>query len=408
MIKKTETIFIIKKEKASKPFLLYFTLLLVYFHAIACVPLDYYLPHISKLLPLMCAIILNIYLYVFIFWILVKRYHINSTIFLFLIYIFICLLSFINLSLYYGAINFAPVIVGFYRGILPISFVFMAYFSIKNIWQGYKLFRLIVWINTSIAIIGLITYLLPKWWLVLYSQFSKQVGGIPLHFGGVLRMSSILWFPLYFGMLMSLNSIMIWNIIQCRRRIGIKWFIVYIISVIGVIASFTRTAWLALFIGTIIPSFFLFRMIPRRFMKYLVVFLVTIVVILNMPLHVGNYNTMIDAILSHIESSFKYDKPKPRIEDLKVNIPRIVKYPIVYGLGTAGHATQWQIVSASSMVFKEHSANDNNYLSIMLQVGVQGLIIFMLAHIVALKQIVQKLRKSKYCREQIILGTTIG
>lgn len=408
MIKEADARFVTRKERISKPFLLYFTLSLVYLHAITCVPLGYYLPQLSKLLPLSYAIILSSYVYFFILSVLANRYHINMSIFLLLLYIFIGIISFVNIFLYYGIMAFIPVIVGLYRNMLPIVFVFITYYSVHNISQGFKLFIFIVLVNSFIAIFGVVMYLFPIKMVKLYSQYIEQTGGVPLHFGGVLRMTSILWFPLLFGMLMAINSIIVWNLILNDRKLGVHWIVVYIFSIIGTVASFTRTAWLTLFVGSVISSFFLLRSRSRRFIRCIAVLIISIVIILNIPIPMGHYDNIIGAVLGHIKGTFDYDEPKPRLEDLKVNISRIVRNPIGYGLGTAGHAAERQMRLNSSVIFKEYKANDNNYLSIVLQLGIQGLVIFMLAHIIAIKQMLSKLRRSSDIREQIILKSTIS
>ncbi len=370
MIKEADARFVTRKERISKPFLLYFTLSLVYLHAITCVPLGYYLPQLSKLLPLSYAIILSSYVYFFILSVLANRYHINMSIFLLLLYIFIGIISFVNIFLYYGIMAFIPVIVGLYRNMLPIVFVFITYYSVHNISQGFKLFIFIVLVNSFIAIFGVVMYLFPIKMVKLYSQYIEQTGGVPLHFGGVLRMTSILWFPLLFGMLMAINSIIVWNLILNDRKLGVHWIVVYIFSIIGTVASFTRTAWLTLFVGSVISSFFLLRSRSRRFIRCIAVLIISIVIILNIPIPMGHYDNIIGAVLGHIKGTFDYDEPKPRLEDLKVNISRIVRNPIGYGLGTAGHAAERQMRLNSSVIFKEYKANDNNYLSIVLQLGI--------------------------------------
>lgn len=98
----------------------------------------------------------------------------------------------------------------------------------------------------------------------------------------------------------------------------------------------------------------------------------------------------------------------PRVEDLKVNLFRIAENPIGYGLGTAGYAALPTRGVESPVVFPDYIAADNNYLSMALQVGIPGLMFFVLSQITALRRIVPHWKRATDVREKIILGTAVG
>jgi len=110
--------------------------------------------------------------------------------------------------------------------------------------------------------------------------------------------------------------------------------------------------------------------------------------------------------LGHIVATFEYHNP--RVDDLKVNLSRIAANPIGYGLGTAGYAALPTKGIESPVVFPDYIAADNNYLSMALQVGIPGLIFFVLSQIAALRYILLHWKRARDAREKMILGTAIG
>ncbi|HID06312.1 MAG TPA: hypothetical protein EYP10_04105, partial [Armatimonadetes bacterium] len=225
---------------------LYFTLLLVYTHAIAYRLLEYYVPQSGRFLTLSITLLLTTTLYTVLLKIFVrKRIPGSSPMAFLLLYMMVGILSLVNMYLYFGTVDFSQFTIGFYKSVLPITLVFLAYFSVYSISQGFRLLYSIAGINTLLGAIGIITYLIGERWTEYYLKLP-QIEKLPLHFGGVLRMTSVLWNPLVFGILMALNSIMVWNIILHHRKARFLWFAMFTVSVIGTFASFTRTAWLLL------------------------------------------------------------------------------------------------------------------------------------------------------------------
>ena len=159
-------------------------------------------------------------------------------------------------------------------------------------------------------------------------------------------------------------------------------------------------------VGIPISLVLLGRRVFRRVLTVAVAVIGALFVVLAVPLPMGHYESMSEAILGHIVATFEYENP--RVEDLKVNLFKIAENPIGYGLGTAGYAALPTRGVESPVVFPDYIAADNNYLSMALQVGIPGLIFFVLSQIAALRYILLHWKRVRDARERMILGTAIG
>ncbi|MEM2046084.1 MAG: O-antigen ligase family protein [Candidatus Bathyarchaeia archaeon] len=220
-------------------------------------------------------------------------------------------------------------------------------------------------------------------------------------------MTSVLWNELTFGIYMALSGILAWNIIfisssRTERLVG---YLLFGISAIGTFASFTRTSWVVILSGCIV--FFLLenKVVVRKLFRVLVASAIFIGTVFNIPLPTGHFRSAQEAAIGHIEAVFIYEEA--RLSNFKVNLERIASFPIGYGLGTAGYSALPTRETESVAAFKDYVAADNNYLSMILQVGIQGLLMFLLIQGLVLRQIVISY---KNCDGQarVILGTAVG
>jgi len=281
---------------------LYLTVLLLYGHAIGYRLLMYYKPGSGKYLTAVIGVILLATFSITFFRVLIRMKIAGGSPMLFA--------------------------TGFYRSILPVTLAFLAYSAVRNLNQAFKLFRAFALLNGFLATLGLITYLFGERWARFYLQLP-QVEKLPLHFGGVLRMTSILWNPLVFGVLMALNSILAWNAILNAKRARFFWIVIFFVSVVGTLASFTRTGWIMVIVGIATSLVLLRTRVLRRVLTIAVAMIGVLFVVLAIPLPMGHYESMSEAILGHIVVTFEHENP--RVEDLKVNLFRIAGNPIGYG-----------------------------------------------------------------------------
>lgn len=385
---------------------LYLALLLIYGHAVLHRPLEYYIPQGGKLLTFPVAVLLVCLLCAILFRTLVVGTLPGGVPIVFLLLFIISgFLSIVNMYLYFGTMDLSQFTTGFYKTILPVSLVFWTYILLQDVAQGFRLFGLIAWLNTSLATLGFITYLLGEKWAQYYLQLA-QMEGLPLHFGGVLRMTSVLWNPLVFGVLMALSSIMAWNMILYQRKVRPIWVAMFALSTVGTLVSFTRTAWFMLLLGIVVSAIFAGKRFFLRFAAAIAIFTGAAVLVLNVPLRFGHYSNMSEAMLGHMEATFVHEDR--RMIDLKVNLHRIVVNPIGYGLGTAGYAALPTRGLDSRVIFTHHVAADNNYLSMTLQVGIQGLVLFILAHGMVLYRLVRCRKWLNNSLSKAIAGTAVG
>jgi len=385
---------------------LYLTVLLVYGHAIGYNIFMYYKPGSEEYMRFLVGVILLVVLSLTFFRILRTMKVSGGSPMLFLIlYLLFSALSIVNTYLYFGTIDIKQYAVGFYRSTLPVALAFLAYSGVRNLNQAFNLFLSISLVNGFLAAIGLVSYLFAEDWARFYPQLLK-VEKIPLHFGGVLRMTSVLWNPLVFGVLMALNSILAWNAIVNANKARILWIVIFSFSVVGTFMSFTRTGWIMLITGVLTSLLLLRIRMLRRVLGIAVAVMGAFFVLLSISLPMGRYESVSEAILDHIIAIFEYEDL--RIENLKVNLFRIAENPIGYGLGTAGYAALPTRGIESPVVFPNYIAADNNYLSMALQVGIPGLIFFMLAQTSALSKILMRWRKATDARERMILATAGG
>lgn len=384
----------------------YLILFLVYGHAIFYPLLDYYMPSVGgKPLTFSIAFLLAMGCYLIGLYCLQKRKIFGGFPVVLLIFFFLNgILSLINMYLYFGTVDFQQFAIGFYRCILPATLMIIAYLAFQNLHEIYQLIKVITFASLIIGIAGIVTYLLGERWLAYLMQFRIQQ---PLHFGGVLRMTSVLWNELTFGIYMALSGILAWNIIFIssairERLIG---YLLFGISAIGTFASFTRTAWVVLLSGCIASFPLENKMVVRNLFRILVASVIFIGTIFNIPLPTGRFTRVLEAITGHIEALFTYEDP--RLNDFKVNLERIASLPTGYGLGTAGYSALPTRETESVAAFKDYVAADNNYLSMILQVGIQGLLMFLLIQGLVLRQIIISY---KNCDGQarVILGTAVG
>ena len=385
---------------------LYFTIFLLYGHAVGYRLLTYYKPGSGKYLTAIITLILLVMLFITFFQVLIRMKIAGGSPMLFLaLYTLFGAFSIVNMYLYFGTIDIAQFATGFYKSILPVTLAFLAYSAVRSLNQAFKLFRAFALINGFLAMVGLITYLAGESWARFYLQLP-QIEKLPLHFGGVLRMTSILWNPLVFGVLMALNSILAWNAILNAKRARIFWIAIFLVSVVGTFASFTRTGWIMVVVGIATSLVLLRTRVLRRGLTIAVAVIGAFFVMLAVPLPIGYYESMPKAILDHVVATFEYYNP--RVDDLKVNLSRIAANPMGYGLGTAGYAALPRRGIESPVVFPDHIAADNNYLSMALQVGIPGLMFFVLSQITALKRIVPHWKRTTDVREKMTLGTVVG
>jgi len=385
---------------------LYLTVLLLYGHAIGYRLLMYYKPGSGEYLTAVIGVILLATFSITFFRVLIGMKIAGGSSMLYLaLYTLFGAFSIVNMYLYFGTIDIAQFATGFYKSILPVTLAFLAYSAVRNLNQAFKLFRAFALINGFLAMIGLITYLAGESWARFYLQLP-QVEKLPLHFGGVLRMTSILWNPLVFGVLMALNCILAWNAIVNTKRARFFWIAIFLVSFVGTFASFTRTGWIMVVVGIATSLVLLRTRVLRRGLTIAVTMIGVLFVVLATPLPRGHYESMSEAILGHIVATFEHENP--RVENLKLNLFRIAENPIGYGLGTAGYAALPTRGVESPVVLPDYIAADNNYLSMALQVGIPGLMFFVLSQIAALKRIVPHWKRATDVREKMILGTVVG
>ncbi len=383
---------------------LYFIVVLIYIHAICYPLLEQYLPYgEGKFLTLIITSLIAVASSIVLVKILLKGIVPGGwSIALLLLYVLNATFSVVNMAVYFGTVDLSQFAIGFYRTPLPIFLCVVAYVSVHSINQVDRITKTIAFLNTLIAGIGVITYLLGESWVGFLRQLP-HMETLPLHYGGVLRMTSVLWNPLTFGVLMALNGILTWVFIY--RKFTWFWYLSFILSAIGTIASFTRTAWMILLVGVTVTFLLTLRRQGRRLPAIVVTSLLVAGVIINIPLPVGRYADMVEAVLGHIEATFT---ERARMEDLRVNIGRIAVNPIGYGLGTAGYSALPTRGLNSPVVFTKYVAADNNYLSMVLQVGIQGIFLFLAAQGIILRKLIKSRRRFKDSLARAVLDTGVG
>lgn len=382
-------------------------LFLAYLHIVIYPFLEQLLPPPGgKLLTFLIIGLVSIAIYMVAFKLAIKRFIPREYPFLFFsLFILNALFSIINMTLYFGTVDFIQFATGFYLIALPPMLAIVLYISVGSIKQVHAIVRIIASLNFIIALSGFITYLLGDTWILFLLQLP-HIEKLPLHYGGTLRMTSIIWNPLYFGILMALNSILSLNMLLYCKEWRVLWFTSFLFSGLGVIASFTRTAWVVLLVGGIVTIFLVKHKISRKIVQTGLIVGVTLIVVLKVPLPQGNYHSVLEAIVDHIRVI--PEGGSSRIENLEVNANRILSNPIGYGLGTAGYSALPSRASDSIVVFTSYLAADNNYLSIALQTGIQGVLFFLLAQMSALIRIVKSIKQVKDGFLRAVLGTSTG
>lgn len=267
----------------------------------------------------------------------------------------------------YLAHNLKASIYGFRLSYLPM----LAYFAGSFYWDKSvdieKLFKGFFKILVLIAIIGFLLYFVfPD----LHLYFHKMTTDKPIAqaFGSIVRMTSILWTPVVFGVLM-MTAFFYW--IYNYFKTGSNWALLYIFIVgIALILSISRGPILASIIGFILLCF-LCRNLKRIVTASGVLVLTVGVTLLTLT----NQSRMFGWILESSEETMSLEKGNTRV-DLWYEVMNTVKHnPMGLGLGKAGHAAVQNFPPGTPGV--SFASTDGWYFKLMLETGVFSLALYL-------------------------------
>lgn len=293
--------------------------------------------------------------------------------------------------------NFFQSYLGLRRVAFPALFFIFAFSVCTERKAIRKLTQLIAACSFVIGLIGIITYfLVPRHtWLRFLINTQEWTHLVTTTYGGVFRMTSVVWNPLYFGQLMAINCALALAKLLFVRHSGWTarfWNAHVLVCTIGLVFCFSRGAWIVFVISVAGISFVRFHAAGRlRSMGKLAISgTVIIVLIFGLGSIVNLESTkqvnkpfveVIDGLVSTIGFSEYADfYNRARLSRLLELTEAIQVAPLGFGLGAVGPAaSMWRIRGLAGVthgVAADYIYGDSGYNVIALETGVHSLILF--------------------------------
>jgi hypothetical protein len=289
---------------------------------------------------------------------------------------------------------------GFRLSYLPMLAYFVGSFYWDRLVDIEKLFRGFFKILVLVAVIGFLLYFVfPD----LHLYFHKMTTDKPIAkaFGLIIRMTSILWTPVVFGVLM-MTAFLYW--IYNYFKTGNKWDLLYaFIVTMAMLLSISRGPIIASVIGFIVLA------ILSRNMKRILIVLGLVVLSVSMTfLVLMNKTSMLGWIVESSKETISLEKGNTRV-DLWYEVASTLKHnPMGLGLGKAGHAAVQNFPPGTPDV--SFASTDGWYFKLMIETGVIALILYLIMALFFFVAMMRYVRRNSFDFVSFILTLfiTIG
>lgn len=281
-------------------------------------------------------------------------------------------------------------------------FPMLAYFVGSFYWDRSvdieKLFRGFFKVLVLVAVIGFLLYFVfPD----LHLYFHKMTTDKPIAkaFGLIIRMTSILWTPVVFGVLM-MTAFFYW--IYNYFKTGNKWDLLYLFIVaIAMLLSISRGPIIASIIGFIVLSILI-----RNIKRILVVSGLIILGISMTFLVLMNRTSMLGWIVDSSKETISLEKGNARV-DLWYEVASTLKHnPMGLGLGKAGHAAVQNFPPNTPGV--SFASTDGWYFKLMIETGVIALLLYLVMALFFFVAMIRYVRRNSFDFVSFILTLFVG
>lgn len=257
---------------------------------------------------------------------------------------------------------------GFRLTYLPMLAYFLASFYQSKEVSLEKSLNLFFKFLVFIALIGIVIYFfLPQ--IHVYFHHLTTDKGIAKADARIVRMTSLFWTPVVFGMMM-LSGFLYWLYSYYSR--GKTTDLIYAgIVCFALIFSISRGPIIAA-----IPGFIILSVYARNLRRMLAIIgVVSVNVILISYLTYENGTTLFSWILSSANETLTLTKDDTRVGLWKKVVYSLQHHPMGLGLGRAGHAAVQNFTPGTKNVSFE--STDGWYLKLMIETGVLALVSYL-------------------------------
>nr|WP_294858222.1 O-antigen ligase family protein [uncultured Fluviicola sp.] len=283
-------------------------------------------------------------------------------------------------------------------------FPMLAYFVGSFYWDRSvdieKLFRGFFKILIVVAVIGFLLYFVfPD----LHLYFHKMTTDKPMAraFGMIVRMTSILWTPVVFGVLM-MTAFCYWAYNYFKT--GNKWDLLYTFVVtMAMMLSISRGPIIASVIG-----FLVLAVISRNIKRILVIFGLIALSVSMTFLVLMNRTSMLGWIVESSKETISLEKGNTRV-DLWYEVASTLKHnPMGLGLGKAGHAAVQNFPPDTPGV--SFASTDGWYFKLMIETGGIALALYLIMALFFFVAMIRYVRRNSFDFVSFILTLfiTIG
>ncbi len=287
---------------------------------------------------------------------------------------------------------------GFRLSYFPVLAYFVGSFYWDRSVDVEKLFRGFFKILVLVAVIGFLLYFVfPD----LHLYFHRMTTDKPIAkaFGLIIRMTSILWTPVVFGVLM-MTAFVYW--IYNYFKNGNKWDLLYtFIVAMAMLLSISRGPIIASVIGFIVLA------ILSKNIKRILIVLGLVVISISMTfLVLMNTSSMFGWIVKSSKETMSLEKGNTRV-DLWYEVASTLKHnPMGLGLGKAGHAAVQNFPLNTPGV--SFASTDGWYFKLMIETGVIALILYMVMALFFFVAMIRYVRRNSFDFVSFILTLFVG
>jgi hypothetical protein len=264
--------------------------------------------------------------------------------------------------------NLLSSVYGFRLTYLPMIGYFVCSFYWDKQVNAEKLFHGIFKTFVLIAVLGFIIYFIFPELLFYFNKLTTK-NPVAMAFPGFVRMTSILWTPVVFAMLM-LSAFCYWTYRYFKS--GSLWDLIYMLIVVNaVFFSVSRgpmiTACVAFLLLIALGKNWKFKMIATG---------VIVLEILLFFLFVPQFTELMEWVFISSKQTVALESTVSRVS-LWGDVINSVKYnPMGLGLGKAGHAAVQLFPAGTPGV--SFASTDGWYFKLMIETGIPALILYLL------------------------------
>ncbi len=267
---------------------------------------------------------------------------------------------------------------------LPVVFYFLVSGSQFRLVQLEIFLHRFFTLSLGIALVGLIIY-------VVFPEFQTYMNSLvtdrkqAAYF--VVRMTSIFWTPVVFGVIVS-SSILYWQYRYFQEEK--KVYLVYLtLLFVCLFLSVSRGPMIGGFLGVIFMG-----VLVRKWRAAFIVFGLFLITYVSTAYYIKSPVELTVWIFSSTQSTFDMDEDNTRAKLVHDAVEKLEKHPMGLGLGKAGHvAVQLNTENREDISL---TTTDGWYLKLLLETGYISLALYLVILIAFVRECVLYLRRHSF------------